>query len=112
MSLSLACKKIILKSSNPASLILAAANIPPKPPQSAPSVNGTANGFGTVGAHSYLSAASRASHHPISYPGTIGAIAPGYPTTPYYVTFPADSDGEGGPLPPTTPHSGRDSGRR
>ena len=82
------------------------------PPQSAPSVNGTANGFGTVGAHSYLSAASRASNYPISYPGTIGAIAPGYPTTPYYVTFPADSDGEGGPLPPTTPHSGRDSGRR
>ena len=85
------------------------------PPQSAPSVNGTANGFGTVGAHSYLSAAtavSRASHHPISYPGTIGAIAPGYPTTPYYVTFPADSDGEGGPLQAQTPHSGRDSGRR
>ena len=84
------------------------------PPQSAPSVNGTANGFGTVGAHSYLSAAtavSRASHHPISYPGTIGAIAPGYPTTPYYVTFPADSDGEG-PLQAQTPHSGRDSGRR
>merc|ERR1719225_1357671 len=47
------------------------------PPQSAPSVNGTANGFGTVGAHSYLSAATAVSHHPISYPGTIGAIAPG-----------------------------------
>ena len=82
------------------------------PPQSAPSINGTANGFGTVGAQSYLSAVSRGSNYPISYPGTIGAVAPGYPTTPYYVTFPADSDGEGGPMQAHTPHSGRDSGRR
>jgi hypothetical protein len=82
------------------------------PPPQAPSVNGAANGFGTVGAQSYLSAVSRASNYPISYPGTIGGVMPGYPTTPYYVTFPADSDGEGGPLHPQTPHSGRDSGRR
>jgi Leucine-rich repeat (LRR) protein len=52
--------------------------------------------FGTVGAHSYMSAGtvvSRGSHHPISYPGTLTPA--GYPATPYYVTFPADSDGEG-----------------
>ena len=85
------------------------------PPQSGNGsvVNGQANGFGTVGAHSYLSAVSRGSHHPaLSYP--VGAMTPGYGpppgTTPYYVTFPADSDGEAGG--PQSPHSGRDSGRR
>ena len=73
----------------------------------APSIHG-GSAFGTVGAHSYLSAGtvvSRGSHHPISYPGTLTPA--GYPSTPYYVTFPADSDGEG------PPHSnGRSSGHR
>lgn len=71
----------------------------------APSVHG-GSAFGTVGAHSYLSAGtvvSRGSHHPISYPGTLTPA--GYPTTPYYVTFPTDSDGEG-------PPNGRSSGHR
>eukprot|EP00096_Caligus_rogercresseyi_P002266 TRINITY_DN1434_c0_g1_i2.p1 TRINITY_DN1434_c0_g1~~TRINITY_DN1434_c0_g1_i2.p1 ORF type:complete len:180 (+),score=60.08 TRINITY_DN1434_c0_g1_i2:345-884(+) len=67
--------------------------------------NGSSNGnnFGTIGPHSYLSAVSRGSHHhhPSSYPFT--AV---YPNTPYYVTFPADSDGE------TSPPHGRESGNR
>ena len=68
------------------------------------------NGYGTVGAHSYLSAGtvvSRGSHHPMSYPGTLTPHA-GYPPTPYYVTFPADSDGEGH----SQHQNGRDSGHR
>ena len=73
----------------------------------APSLHG-GSAFGTVGAHSYLSAGtvvSRGSHHPISYPGTLTPA--GYPSTPYYVTFPADSDGE------SPPHAnGRSSGHR
>lgn len=67
------------------------------------------NGYGTVGAHSFLSAGtvvSRGSHHPMSYPGTLTPHA--YPTTPYYVTFPADSDGEG----QSQHQNGRDSGHR
>lgn len=78
----------------------------------APSVHG-GSAFGTVGAHSYLSAGtvvSRGSHHPISYPGTLTPA--GYPSTPYYVTFPADSDGES-PTGHHTPHAnGRSSGHR
>merc|ERR1712038_594359 len=73
----------------------------------APSIHG-GSAFGTVGAHSYLSAGtvvSRGSHHPISYPGTLTPA--GYPSTPYYVTFPADSDGEGPPM-----SNGRSSGHR
>ena len=61
----------------------------------APSLHG-GSAFGTVGAHSYLSAGtvvSRGSHHPISYPGTLTPA--GYHSTPYYVTFPADSDHDG-----------------
>ena len=78
----------------------------------APSIHG-GSAFGTVGAHSYLSAGtvvSRGSHHPISYPGTLTPA--GYPSTPYYVTFPADSDGES---PTGHPHhhaNGRSSGHR
>ncbi len=88
--------------------------LPPPPAAGAPSIHGS--NFGTVGAHSYLSAGtvvSRASHHNgaatiASYPGT---FASGYPATPYYVTFPAeDSEGE---LPPMPNGGGRsDSGRR
>jgi len=81
----------------------------PVPPQSGPPLALTWNGtvtsqkmlqgpasvhgshFGTVGANSYMSAGqrsavSRAGSH---YPGP-----PFGPTTPYYVTFPADSDNE------------------
>jgi len=51
--------------------------------------------FGTVGANSYMSAGqrsavSRAGSH---YPGPHQGQYPG-PATPYYVTFPADSDNE------------------
>ena len=80
--------------------------------------NGAANGFGTVGAHSYLSAVSRGSHHhpALSYPvQQFTPAAYGPPAgTPYYVTFPADSDGENGAGQggPQSPHSGRESGRR
>ncbi len=73
----------------------------------APSIHG-GSAFGTVGAQSYLSAVSRGSHHPISYPGTMTPA--GYPSTPYYVTFPADSDGEGSPHPHHA--NGRASGHR
>ncbi len=77
------------------------------PPPTAPSLHGS--NFGTVGAHSYLSAGTVVSRAGTmaSYPGTFQAA--GYPAgaaTPYYVTFPAeDSDGE-----QTT--NGRESGRR
>jgi len=84
----------------------------------APSLRG-GSAFGTVGAHSYLSAGtvvSRGSHHPISYPGTLTPA--GYPSTPYYVTFPADSDHEHGDSPNHDSRSnggyanGRSSGHR
>lgn len=74
-------------------------------PPPAPSLHGS--NFGTVGAHSYLSAGtivSRGSQHGATLASFPGTYQPGYPTTPYYVTFPAeDSDGE---------HNGRESGRR
>jgi len=52
--------------------------------------------FGTVGANSYMSAgqrstASRAGSH---YPPPNNNFGPPGPNTPYYVTFPADSDNE------------------
>ncbi|CAB4055363.1 unnamed protein product [Lepeophtheirus salmonis] len=76
------------------------------PPSSLQNGNNS-NNFGTIGPHSYLSAGtvvSRGSHHHHpSYPGT---FQPLYPNTPYYVTFPADSDGE------TSPPHGRESGNR
>merc|ERR1712223_1693121 len=79
----------------------------------APSIHG-GSAFGTVGAHSYLSAGtvvSRGSHHPISYPGTLTPA--GYPSTPYYVTFPADSDHDGeSPNGGGAYSNGRSSGHR
>ena len=82
--------------------------VPPPNPQLALTWNGTVSSqkmlqgpasvhgshFGTVGASSYISAGarsavSRAGSH---YPGP-GYPGPG-PATPYYVTFPADSDTE------------------
>ena len=79
----------------------------------APSLHG-GSAFGTVGAHSYLSAGtvvSRGSHHPISYPGTLTPA--GYPSTPYYVTFPADSDHDGeSPNGGGAYSNGRSSGHR
>ena len=79
-------------------------------PPPAPSIHGS--NFGTVGAHSYLSAGTVVSRNGgsqhagtmASYPGT---FQPGYAQpTPYYVTFPAeDSEGE-------HTNGGRESGRR
>jgi len=46
--------------------------------------------FGTVGANSYMSAGQRSA---VSRPASVYPGAP-FPATPYYVTFPADSDTE------------------
>ena len=49
--------------------------------------------FGTVGANSYMSGGARSA---VSRPASVypGAPYPTHPNTPYYVTFPADSDTE------------------